>query len=330
MQRIVTGLRERGRRRARWALALWAAGWASPATGQDAAPADAAQLALLNVPLPTLGGAQFWTDYQWRRGWRIQQNAVSGHWRLIDDRNVRMVWGNYAACEHRLNTAVPDRSIQASRVVILMHGLMRSWRSMQPLERPLEVELDAEAIGFEYASGRRAIADHAAALRQFVAGLPPEVPIDFVGHSMGNIVLRHAIADWQAAGDRATLDRIEHIVMLGPPNQGAAIARQLGRTGLFAAITGDSGMSLGPNWEEFETHLAIPHCPFGIIAGRIPETSWQNPLVDGASDLVVSVEETRLEGAADFLEVPRMHSFLMQDPQVQTAVAHFLRKGRFR
>lgn len=297
--------------------------------GQGVAPADDAELALLNVPLPTLGGAQFWTDYRWRRGWRIQQNAVSGHWRLIDPRNVRMAWGNYAACDQRLSAAVPDDSIQASRVVVLMHGLTRSWRSMQPLETPLENQLNAEAICFEYASTRRPIAEHAAALRQVVAGLPPGLPIDFVGHSMGNIVLRHAIADWQLAGDQATLDRIEHVVMLGPPNNGAAIARQLAKTGLFGVVTGESGMSLGPNWAEFEGHLAVPHCPFGIIAGRMPETAWRNPLVDGEGDFVVGIDETRLEGSADFLEVPLMHSFMMQDPHVQIAVSRFLRDGRF-
>ncbi|MEM8736309.1 MAG: hypothetical protein AAGG44_18915, partial [Planctomycetota bacterium] len=34
-----------------------------------------------NVPLPTLGGKQFWTDFAWRRGWRLQKNAVTGLWR---------------------------------------------------------------------------------------------------------------------------------------------------------------------------------------------------------------------------------------------------------
>ncbi|MGN6547535.1 MAG: hypothetical protein ACTHK7_20955, partial [Aureliella sp.] len=36
-----------------------------------------------NVPLPTLGGQQFWTDHRWNDGWRLQQNALTGHWRVL-------------------------------------------------------------------------------------------------------------------------------------------------------------------------------------------------------------------------------------------------------
>lgn len=86
----------------------------------------------------------------------------------------------------------------------------------------------------------------------------------------------------------------------------------------------EGGVELGPKWQQLEAQLAIPSCPFGIVAGRLPDTNFQNPLVEGASDFVVSVEETRLEGATDFLEVPRLHSFLMDDPVVQQAVDNFL------
>ena len=42
------------------------------------------------------------------------------------------------------------------------------------------------------------------------------------------------------------------------------------------------------------------------------------------------VEETRLPGAADFITVPRLHSFLMQDPGVIAATRRFLSEGRLR
>ncbi len=153
--------------------------------------------------------------------------------------------------------------------------------------------------------------------------------ISFVGPQHGNIVVRHAIGDWQREGNTELLDRIKHVVMLGPPNQGASIARQLGRTGVFGWVAGQGAMELGRNWNELESRLAIPHCPFGIIAGRLPDTSLSNPLVEGEGDFLVSVEETKLEGAADFLEVPVMHTFLMDDPQVQQAVKNFLECSRF-
>ena len=37
-----------------------------------------------NLPLPTMGGKQFWTDHRWWNGWRIQHNSTLDHWRLLD------------------------------------------------------------------------------------------------------------------------------------------------------------------------------------------------------------------------------------------------------
>lgn len=286
-------------------------------------------LSLPNIPAPTLGGKQFWTDHAWRRGWKIQQNVVTSHWRLIDDRRVRQAWGSLEACEQALAKKVPDPNLRSKQVVILLHGLMRSSDSLAALGNLLVDQLRCEVVPFEYASTRGSISDHATALRDVVASLPQNSEFSFVGHSLGNIIVRHAIGDWQRAGDEATLQRVKQVVMLGPPNQGASIARQLSKVGLFKWVTGKSGMELGPEWAEFEAKLAVPHCAFGIVAGRLPDQVVDNPLVDGKGDFVVSVEETKLPGAKDFLEVPRIHSFLMDDPIVQQAVVQFIHHQRF-
>ncbi|WP_237607693.1 esterase/lipase family protein [Roseimaritima sediminicola] len=284
-----------------------------------------------NVPLPTLGGTQVWTDHRNVAGWRLQQHALTGHWRLLDDRDIRRAWGDREACENKLReaTADIDQHAAADHVVILLHGLMRSKHSMRGLGRRIGQCADApEVIAFSYASTRAGIPDHAAALRELVEGLPGEPRISFVGHSMGNIVVRHAIADWQAAGDpKGVLPRLDCMVMLGPPNQGAAIARKLSKLGLFGVVTGEGGMQLGPHWQRLCDGLATPPCPFAIIAGDMPGLEPYNPLVDGSSDLVVSVEEARLDGAAEFHTVPHLHSFLMDQHDVQDLTLRFLGLG---
>lgn len=290
--------------------------------------ADESARALPNLRMPTLGGVQFWTDLEWRRGWRVQHNAVTGHYRLLDPANVRYAWGNRAACQQELDRQQPDRTIAAKTIVMLLHGLSRSSSSMQGLGNAIEKETDCQVVYFEYASTRNPIAKHAEALREVIRAFPPDTDICFAAHSMGNIVIRHAIADWQNQKDVATLNRVKSVVMLGPPNQGASIARQLGKTGVFGFVTGEGGMELGPKWDELQKHLATPHCPFGIIAGRLP-TYLSNPLVGAEGDFVVGVEEARLDGAADFLEVVRMHSFLMDDPEIQKATIHFMATHKF-
>jgi pimeloyl-ACP methyl ester carboxylesterase len=261
-----------------------------------------------NLKTPTMGGMQLWTDHMWRNGWRIQQHALTGHWRLLDDQNVRHAWGSREACVSVLQQEQPRPVVSDGHMVIFLHGLMRSSGSMSKLGSFVAEQTQQPVAYFEYASTRSSISDHASAFREVVANLPPGIRLSFVGHSMGNIVVRHAFGDWIEAGDKATLDRIQSVVMLGPPNQGSSIARQLSKTGLFGWVTGKGGMELGPHWREFEAKLATPTCPFGIIAGRLPD-SQQNPLVDGHGDFVVSVEETKMPGAVDFLEVPRLHSF---------------------
>ncbi len=286
-------------------------------------------MSLPNFKMPTLGGVQFWTDRHWRCGWRIQQNAVTGHYRLLDPDNMRHAWGNRIACEEALEKLHPGIQFEQKRIVILLHGLGRSSGSMNGIASALRENSEYASGVFEYASTRASIAEHAAALREVIAGIPDNKQISFVGHSMGNIVVRHAVGDWQRAGDTATLSRIDSMVMLGPPNQGASIARQLAKTGLFGVITGKGGMELGPEWDELEKRLAIPPFPFAIVAGKLSDYSIPNPLVDGQGDFVVSVDEAKLDGASGFAEVPRMHSFLMDDPKVQELTLEFLSKHRF-
>ncbi len=283
----------------------------------------------LNWKLPTLGGKQLWTDFAWRNGWRVQQNVLTQHWRLLVEYNFRHSWGSRQACEAELRLRQPEQAFPTGRATLLLHGLGRSSASMKGLASYLTAQGLGPTICVDYASSRDSITQHALALRDIISGLPEDLRIDFVGHSMGNIVVRHAISDWLQAGESQILKRVEHVVMLGPPNQGASIARQLSKTGVFGWVAGQGALELGRNWSELESHLATPPCPFGIIAGRVSRSSL-NPLVDGEGDCVVSVEETRLPGESDFLELPVMHTFMIDDPAVQQAVAHFLFNSKFR
>lgn len=285
--------------------------------------------ARLNLALPTAGGVQLWTDHQWFYGWRLQQHALTGHWRLLDGADVRRSWGSRAACEAALQEVITAQdgpgATGPTRVVVLLHGLMRTHRSMRPLESCCERASDAQSIPFSYASTRFGIADHAAALRHWVETLPGRPRVDFVGHSMGNIVLRHAIGDWQRDGDpQQVLPRLGRVVMLGPPNQGATIARRLGALRLFEAVAGQGATELGLDWDHLEERLAVPPCPFAIVAGELPASAPQNPLVGGAGDFVVSVQEAQLPGATEMHTVPVLHSFLMDDPRVHEIVSRFL------
>ena len=61
----------------------------------------------VNLAFKTTGGTQLWTDHLYRKGYRIQQNALTGHWRLLDPNNVRRGWGTEKHCETLLDKRCP-------------------------------------------------------------------------------------------------------------------------------------------------------------------------------------------------------------------------------
>lgn len=299
-----------------------------------------------NLALPTLGGKQFWTDYRWWYGWRVQYNGTLDHWRLLDPSGIRRAWGGKQAMLDELDSVIAHSPSQdkIEEVVLLVHGLFRTKESMSPIAerweeahggQPIYRQKDRGAVGsrkvcvsISYASTRTSIENHAAAFRELIENLPGEPRICFVGHSLGNIVFRRAIGEWQSAGDpRNVLPRLHRAVMLGPPNHGSAFAASLSRLGLFETLTGASGMHLGPAWDNLQSSLGTPPCPFAIVVGDISGSYLSNPLLEGPSDGIVTVQEAQLDGATETKTFPVLHSFLMSDPQIVESTLRFLEGG---
>ena len=280
----------------------------------------------------TLGGLQFWSDIRSVGGWRVQRNSQTGHFRLIDPGNVRHAWGDLCHCNQELDRKISEGHARphAGRIVIVLHGLMRTKNSMEPLCDYLRNHGDFEVINVQYASSREMVEMHAESLRQLIESLGPGVAeINFVGHSLGNIVVRHYLGDAIRSG--AGFDpRISRMVMLGPPNQGSKMARLLKDSFLFQAIAGASGGQLSLGWDHLEPRLATPEFEFGIIAGgQANEDEWNNFMLKGKDDFTVSVQETKLAGAADFLVRPWLHSTIMKQAEVHAATLQFLQHGYF-
>ena len=279
-----------------------------------------------NLKFGTMGGKQFWTDFLWRDDYRIQQNFYTGHFRLLNPRDQRLAWGNYSHCVQRLEKAHPIPAVaeQSTDVIVVIHGLGRSRGSMKRLTQFLRENTEARVLSFGYASTRRTLSDHARALHHMLEHLEGKHRVSFVCHSLGNLVVRRMLAEhgedeaWQYG----------RMVMLGPPNLGAQLARRFQNNILFNLAWGQSGKQLAKTWEQLEPRLATPTFEFGVIAGGA-EASFSNPLVDGEDDLIVSVEETRLPGAADFRHVEAFHTWLPTDAQVHQLALKFLESGYF-
>ena len=185
-------------------------------------------------------------------------------------------------------------------------------------------------INVSYASTRRGVAHHAAALRRIMANLHHVEDINVVAYSLGNLVVRHYLADQKYAKHGLRPNRrIHRIVMLAPPNNGAILAERFGRGPLYKLIGGKSGTELGEGWSQLEKRLAIPQCEFGIVAGGNGTDLGFNPLLPGDNDFTVTVKETWLPGAKDFLVVPATHRSMIQNRFVHQYTLRFIQRGHF-
>jgi pimeloyl-ACP methyl ester carboxylesterase len=285
------------------------------------------------VPMPTLGGKQFWADELFFRGWRIQRNAMADHYRLLDPTNCRRTSGTFDECRARLDEIKRQEKLppMQGRAVVVLHGLMRSRGSMAKLCKYLEKEGGFTVVNVSYPSTRRSIADHARSLSRLIENLDGIEEINFVAHSMGNIVIRRYLGDTiDPATGRPRDRRLKRMVMLGPPNQGSEIASALAGNALFAALDGAPGQELGARWNAIKDKLATPPFEFGVIAGGRGDDKGYNPLLPGDDDGTVSVASTKLPGQKDSIVLPVLHSFMMKDPRVMEHTLRFLKEGRFR
>jgi pimeloyl-ACP methyl ester carboxylesterase len=272
--------------------------------------------------MPTLGGRQFWGDVHFECGFKIQRNFVFGQYRLLDSNDQRYESGSLAACQTMLRRLRAARGLQpeSGHVVIFVHGLGRSSKSLSAIMKGLPADRFT-AVGFEYPSTRVPLAQSAEYLHSVIESLQSAEQISFVVHSMGGLVVRRYLQDHRDP-------RLYRMVMLGTPNKGAELADMLHRNFLFRAVYGPAGQELVTDSDGVIRSLPVPDFPFGLIAGGNGADGY-NRFLPGDDDGTVTVDSVRLDGAADFLRVPRLHTFLMTDPVVVKAVRSFLESGTF-
>lgn len=193
-------------------------------------------------------------------------------------------------------------------LVVLLHGMGRTSRSMHPVQEALE-EAGYEVVNLGYSSYCCGIAELGARLRQQLDSLrrPEHHTVHFVGHSLGGILVRWMLA--QASPPPG----VGRIVMLAPPNQGARSADR---------FTPFVEWVLEPIDElRTDSTATVRRLPpmrgltVGVIAGR--------------QDGKVSVEETHVPGETAHLVVDANHAFIMRDDDVIRQTLAFLREGRF-
>ncbi|MGK6317102.1 esterase/lipase family protein [Neorhizobium sp. DT-125] len=217
-------------------------------------------------------------------------------------------------------TAAAGPYLTGQDCVVLVHGLARGTGSFWLVEKTL-TRKGYYVVNADYPSTTARIAELVEHLGAAVERCGSR-PVHFVTHSLGGILVRYLLA----YHSRPQLGRI---VMLGSPNHGSEIVDLFGDLPPFEWINGPAGQELGTGADAIPNLLPRPDYPIGIIAGDISVNPIFNAMLPGPNDGKVTIESTKLEGAADHLVVHATHTFMMYNPIVVIEMLNFLENGAF-
>ncbi len=263
-----------------------------------------------------LAGFRPWADIWVRSGWRVRVNARSAEHRLLDPQDKPVLIGTKEECLELGRKLAPPPT--GKRAVILMHGLGTSRRFMRRLEKALASQ-DWTVANLDYPSRLLPLDAHAAQARLVADGLVADgaEQVSFVGHSLGGLVGRAAMAAGWPPG---------RAVLIGTPNAGAHIADRLERYALFHRVFGPCAEAVTRG---AAAGIPIPDREIAIIAGGTGRRGY-NPLLRDDNDGIVTIPEARLPGIeADFLTLPAIHRTLPFRRGAIGATVNFLATGRF-
>lgn len=290
-----------------------------------------------NPPALNLGG---WTDLIVFRDWRIQRHALLGRHRLTDPHGKRHAVGSLEECTQALENVKSDRKLAPlpKHVVLVLHGHGATPVLMQGFVDYLRQKGEFHVENIGYASTLDDVGSFAKALDGVVRHLDGVESVDFVAHSLGNIVIRRFLWDMQhlPSAKRPTV-KFHRFVMISPPNHGAEIVELItelvgDHDGIRAAaeiLAGEAAQQLAPNrgWPELEKTLSTPDFEFAIIAGGRGDSVGVLSQLPGDDDGLLTLETTKLTGAADFVQVEGVHQLMPRNQQVREMTLRFLKHG---
>ncbi len=207
--------------------------------------------------------------------------------------------------------------------VVLLHGLARVSDSMSELESKMQ-RAGFSTANINYPSRKGEIAELAD--KVVASGIDQcthqgAKKIHFVVHSLGGILVRQYLAEHH-------VNELGRVVMLGTPNQGAAIVDIFSEWSLFDLL-GPSAKALGTKDGGIVHSLGPVDFELGVIAGNLSINPLSTILLGESNDSVVTVASTRVKGMKEHLVLPVIHMLMMRDNEVIDHCIHFLKTGNF-
>lgn len=209
---------------------------------------------------------------------------------------------------------------KAPATVLFIHGMGRSPLSGWPMLRRLR-QAGLNTASFGYSSRREDFAGIVARLASRLEQLAASGDYILIGHSLGGVLLRAALASLAPDSHRP-----RHVFLLGSPVRPARLAGQLSKNPVFQLLTGDNGQLLA----SAERMRRIP--PLTVPATAILGTRGLNlrrgHFGNDANDGVVAVSEATADWIRDEIHLPVVHTLLPSSRLVSTSILHRLQQRR--
>lgn len=222
------------------------------------------------------------------------------------------------------HTNTPEIASPPTRneTVVLLHGLARTERAMQKMEKALRAD-GYRVINHNYPSTTAPIADlTTTAFDAINPQIKNDATVHFVTHSMGGIILRQYL-------ETHDIPNLGRTVMLAPPSRGSEVPDKLGRFALFQKLNGPAGNQLGTGNKSIPLQLSEPDFELGIIAGDRSVNPILSLLIPGPDDGKVALSRVKPSSMTDYIQIHATHTFISQNAKAIAQTKHFLEHGKF-
>ncbi|MEG0037107.1 MAG: hypothetical protein RSB82_02820 [Victivallaceae bacterium] len=212
--------------------------------------------------------------------------------------------------------------------VVCIHAFLRSYTSLKPIGRVMDKE-NYEVFLWNYETRKFTLEGHAdnlVKLLKKIAQLKPGVPINFVTHSIGGVILRVALS----RDDCPEEAKKGRAVLMAPPNAGSELARRYKCVGIVQFVFGGK---LGRQLLTYEPEqmLSIAQIPDSVdvlvISGRKKSRFIPFKMKD-ENDGKVRIKETLLNTKYTHAVINVNHTYIITDKDSLSMMKNFITENK--
>lgn len=223
-------------------------------------------------------------------------------------------------------SGMPDSHSQKESVVCV-HAFLRSYRSLKPMGHVLERE-NYDVFIWNYETRKFTLeqhAEHLVRLLKQIAQAKPGIPINFVTHSVGGVIVRVALS----RSDCPEEAKKGKAILMAPPNAGSTLARRYRSVCLVRFIFGGKlGRQLLTYTPEQMLNVGkIPSSVDVLVLSGNKSSRFVLFKMDGENDGKVRTTETQLDTPHHTYVLNTNHTYIIADRKSLFLMKEFLKHG---